>query len=240
MSFVVKNRLLCYSILMKPNDLKTLFSWDERKIIIDDGVFYIPSFYPSYADFAFPGWEAIFQNQNPVNVEFCSGNGAWIIQKAREFPNINWVAVDLDFGRIRKIWAKVKNYELKNLFIVCGDANLAAKYFFPKNSVANVFINFPDPWPKRRHSRKRLVQREFVQDVVECLLDGGAFTLTTDDVDYSNQAVAVLTKIGNLKSVFDNPFYTLHFPGYGSSYFEELWRSQGKTIRYHQFEKGCL
>lgn len=221
---------------MKPKDLKSRYSWEERKVYIEDSVLFIPNF-SDYEAFTFPGWEGIFQNQNPVNVEFCSGNGMWIINKAQEFPLINWVAVDLDFDRVRKIWAKVRNYNLNNLFVVCGDANLAVKHYFPKNSIENVFINFPDPWPKNTHAKKRLVQREFMQGVIDCMKGGGTFTLTTDDIDYSNRAVDVLTKLDGFKSLFDQPFYTIDIPGYGSSYFEQLWRSRGKEIRYHQFTK---
>jgi tRNA (guanine-N7-)-methyltransferase len=228
---------LLLSFKMKPKDLKPRYLWRERKVYIEDSVFFIPSFYSSYEEFHFPGWEAVFQNQNPVNVECCSGNGMWIINKALESPSMNWVAVDLDFERVRKIWAKVKNNNLTNLFIVCGDANLAVKYYFPKKSVENVFINFPDPWPKNSHAKKRLMQREFVQGVMECMKEGGSFTLTTDDRTYSDRSIALLTQFQDLTSVFDQPYYTIEFPGYGSSYFEELWRSRGKEIRYHQFEK---
>lgn len=222
---------------MKPKDLKSLYTWEERRVYIDDGVLHIPSFLPNYQDFIFPGWEAIFGNQNLVNVEFCSGNGIWIINKAMAFPHINWVAVDLDFDRVRKIWAKKKNMKIDNLFIVSGDANLAAKYYFPKNSIENVYINFPDPWPKNTHAKKRLIHNEFVRDVAAVMVEGAVFTLATDDIDYSNRAIDVLCKFDNLKSIYEKPYYTLEYADYGSSYFEELWRSRGKSIRYHQFEK---
>lgn len=225
---------------MKPKDFKTLYTWEERRVHIHDGVLHIPTCLPSYEDFAFPGWKTVFQNQNPVNVEFCSGNGMWIVEKAQEFPNINWVAVDLDFGRIRMIWAKKKNLNLDNLFIVFGDANIAAKHYFPKNSVENVFINFPDPWPKTAHAKNRLMKNEFMEDVLEVMMDGALFTLVTDDTDYSERAIKVLTQFDCLKSLFENSYFTLELPGYGSSYFEELWRSKGKSIRYHQFEKQPL
>lgn len=217
---------------MRPTDLKSNYTFKDRRVYINDSVFYVPVFY-NYTDFEFPGWEAIFQNQNPVNIEYCSGNGDWIAAKAQEFPHINWVAVEINFERARKIWSKLKNNNLQNLFIVCGDGRVVTKHYFPKESIQNVFINFPDPWPKNSHAKHRIMQGEFLQELYECMAQGAAFTLVTDDEDYSKRSIALMKKI----DLFHSVFFLNEYPEYGTSYFEELFRAQGKQIHYHQWTK---
>lgn len=225
---------------MRPEDLKSPFSWKERTIAIHDRIWYVPSHYYDYDSFAFPGWThpEIFPRENPVKIEYCSGNGAWIAAKAIEEPNVNWVAVDLNFERVRKIWSKVKNHRLENLFIVCGEGYTLTHRYIPSNSVQEVFINFPDPWPKNKHAKNRIVQQPFVQEINRILNPEGTLTLVTDDKDYSSLMIKVMQKSEGFESAYPSPYYVHEHNGYGTSYFEDMWRQQGKQIYYHQFRKG--
>ncbi len=224
---------------MKPKDLKSQYTWDTRCIKLEDGVFYVPSHYPNYGSFTFPGWahSDVFGNENPVNVEYCSGNGAWIATKAMEFPNENWVAVEKRFDRVRKIWSKKKNHGLNNLFIVCGEAQTFTEHYIPKGSVKDIFINFPDPWPKKRHAKHRLMQSDFVDMMGQVIKKEGALTLVTDDPDYSIRSTDVLLQHDAFESLYPMPFYQTSLTGYGSSYFDALWRQKGRQIRYHRYRK---
>ena len=107
---------------MKPEELKPPCPKDDQRVIIHDRVWYVPERTKESCDFVFPGWNHpdLFDNELPIIVEYCSGNGAWIANKAVENPTINWVAVEMKFGRVRKIWSKIKNLGLKNLIVVCG------------------------------------------------------------------------------------------------------------------------
>lgn len=227
---------------MKPEDLKSPFSWENRRVAIQDRVLYIPEYYSNYQEFTFPAWEdpVLFGNQNPVNVEYCSGNGTWIAEKAKENPHLNWVAVEKRFVRARKIWSKIKNFGLSNLFVICGEAAKATHYYFPDESIHEVFINFPDPWPKLRHAKHRLIQPSFINEIWRVLKKGHQWTFVTDDPDYSNLLIEEVLPFSGLKSLYPDPYFITEMPGYGTSYFEELWREKGKIIRYHRFEKKEL
>jgi len=224
---------------MKPEDLKSPFPWAERKILIKDQVWYVPKDCIPSSPFSFNGWEhsEFFGNQNPVFLEYCSGNGAWIADKARSNPQVNWVALEMLFERVRKIWAKGKNHSLNNLFAICGEALATTKAYFPNCCVAEAYVNFPDPWPKRRHAKFRLIQGPFVREVHRILQQDGVFTLVTDDITYSNQMIDVILKEGGFKSLYPEPYYSNVWEGYGSSYFDDLWREKGREIRYHRFVK---
>lgn len=224
---------------MKPSDLKAPFPWNARKVVLEDRILYAPTRCETYDEFLFPGWNApeLFGNDNPIEIEYCSGNGAWIASKAMAFPEINWVAVEKKFERVRKIWSKIKNHKLPNLIAVCGEAFMATRRYFPTGNFAMAYINFPDPWPKKRHAKHRLIRPEFVDEVARILRPNGRFTLVTDDPDYSSRMIAEMTRHQAFASNYPEPYYITEMDGYGDSYFDSLWRSQGRTIRYHQFLK---
>jgi tRNA (guanine-N7-)-methyltransferase len=224
---------------MKPEDLKSPFSFDERQVLIKDKIWFVPDYFDRYDEFTFKGFEDpdLFGNSNPVHLEYCSGNGSWIAKKAIANPLINWVACEIKFCRVRKIWSKIKNLELNNLFAICGEGNgVTKRYFFP-NSIDHVFINFPDPWPKKRHAKHRIIQAPFVEELLRILKPDGIVTFVTDDVDYSNWTIDFFTANLGFESCFPAPFYSNEQPEYGTSYFDQLWREKGRLIRYHQFRK---
>jgi tRNA (guanine-N7-)-methyltransferase len=224
---------------MKPEDLKSPFIWDKRHVLVHDRVWYVPDRYDDFASFSFPGWENLifFDQKRPICLEYCSGNGAWIAAKAKEEPHFNWVAVEHKFERVRKIWSKVKNVQLSNLLAVCGEGYRVTHHYIPSASVHAVFINFPDPWPKKRHAKHRIVQPYFIEEVQRILQPRGVLTMVTDDAAYSNVMVNVLHQCPGFESLFPDPFYVTEFPSYGTSYFEDLWRQKGKQIYYHAFRK---
>jgi len=225
---------------MKPKDLKPPFTWGNQYTTIQDQVFYTYEPYGKELAFTFPGWPDIFQNDRPVKIEFCSGNGDWVAYQAQKDPLANWVAVEKLFGRVRKIWSKAKNHHLKNLLCVCGEALYTTKTFFPSNSVAEVYVNFPDPWPKKRHAKYRLIQEPFVNEMFRILDEGGKVTLVTDDELYSIQMIEAFLRHPGFHSCVPEPYFFTQCDDYGTSYFEVLWREKGKSIRYHQFKKGSM
>lgn len=224
---------------MKPKHLKCAISWKEPKIFLEDCVWYVPDRLEDYRSFLFEGWNSprFFGNDRPVYVEYCSGNGAWIAEKARQHPEINWVAVEIRFDRVKKIWSKMKNFGLENLRIICGSAECITQHYFSHQSIAKVFINFPDPWPKRRHAKYRIVQDAFVAEIFRILNSKGTLTVVTDDPDYSHEITTTLMRHPQFDSLHPEPYFCTHLEGYGSSYFEELWREKGKTIHYHEYQK---
>lgn len=224
---------------MRPENLKSPFSWENREIRIQDKVWFIPDYYHDYKSFQFPGWNdpSIFGNNQPINVEYCSGNGSWIAAKALEHPEQNWVAVEIKFARVRKIWSKIKNLKLNNLFVICGEGLLTTQQYFPDGSIQNVYVNFPDPWPKKRHAKHRIIKPEFVAEMGRILKGQGCLTLVTDDETYSQEMIQVCLGNSDFQSKYPEPFYTHDYLNYGTSYFEDLWREKGKNIFYHEFIK---
>ncbi len=222
---------------MKPKDLKSPLTWEERRPLIHDGVLFVPQYYQRHHEWVFPGWHSpeVFGRHAPIEVEYCSGNGAWIIEKALAHPDRNWVAVDLQFERVRKIWSKKHNFSLTNLFIVCGEALTFSKYYVPDRSFEAIYINFPDPWPKEKHSTRRLLQGPFISEMARTSIPGAAVMIVTDDPTYTEQINMTMLGQPSWEARFPSPYYVTEWENYGTSYFDSLWRERGLTIHYMQY-----
>ena len=126
---------------MRPKDLKSPYRWEDRRPLLEDRVFYVPEFYDKHQACAFPDWKTIFGNDHPVIIEYGAGNGMWTAEKAKDLSQ-NWVAVELDFERVRKIWSKVKNFGLPNLFVISGKLRpLPRNIFLQLPSMASILIS---------------------------------------------------------------------------------------------------
>lgn len=225
---------------MKPTDLKHAKLRSERQVLIQDRIWYVPNDAQQSGEFQFPGWnhEELFGNQRPVCVEYCSGNGAWIASRAAADPLTNWVAVERKFDRVRKIWSKLQNLRLNNLVIVYGEAEEVTARYFPEGSIEQIYINFPDPWPKNRHARHRLIQPRFIEQMGRVLKHGGETTFVTDDPNYSIWTIQKMRNSLQFVSSYPEPYFLTDCEDYGSSYFEKLWRDKGKVIRFHKFRRN--
>lgn len=217
---------------MKSKKLKYPFNWENRAPLLKEGIFYVPEFYQNHNAQLFPDWEELFGNPFPVNIEYCSGNGEWIVNKAREDFSKNWVAVEHNFKRVRKIFSKRESCGLKNLFIISGDAFTFAREYIRKESVTAAYVNFPDPWPKKRHAKHRLIQKPFIKEVQKTLKKEGSLTLVTDSIPYSEQMKDVVDS----NCVFEQAEYS-DTNNYGSSYFNSLWTSLGRSIHFLHYQK---
>ncbi|MCH9703603.1 MAG: tRNA (guanosine(46)-N7)-methyltransferase TrmB [Chlamydiae bacterium] len=206
---------------MKPKDLKRPFSFDERKPLLEDAVFYLPDYCD--LDFELP-WKR-------ASIEFCSGNGDWIIAKALKQPDHFFVAVEMRFDRVRKIWAKMKNRGIENLLIVCGEAFSFLSRFVPDQAVDDVWINFPDPWPKRRHEKHRLMREDFLQQLARTVR--GRVTLATDDATYMERSQQLLDAHPDFEGGRQE------IEEYGGSYFDSLWREKGREIFYATYGRAA-
>lgn len=203
--------------------------------MMHEGVFIVPKYYQEHQQ-----WEVLndlFSDEKEISIEYCSGNGDWIIEKAKQYQHRFWIAVEKRFERVKKIWAKMHNHQVSNLLIVSGEALTFTRYYLPERKIGEIYINFPDPWPKRRQASKRLVQTSFVMELERILKEGGKATFATDDANYSGQIIELLNKTPNWKSLLPSPYYVNEFENYGSSWFENLLREQGRNFYYMQFKK---
>lgn len=225
------------SVQMTPRkkacDFVIPFSWEKRAPALLERCLFVPSHFTEHHSFSID-WDQIFEKKQPIVVEYCSGNGEWVGAMAKNNPHQNWIAVEKDFVRARKIWTRIFRMNLSNLFVVLGDALTFTQFYLPSHCISEVYINFPDPWPKRRHIKHRIIQPEFVEELSRVVQPGGFVTLVTDDISFSEWTVQ---KFVGWKNGFPPEGFTTEWPDFGSSFFYSLWKTLNRPIRFHRFHK---
>jgi tRNA (guanine-N7-)-methyltransferase len=135
----------------------------------------------------------LFPAQRPIEVELGAGDGSFILRWAAMHPERNLLAVERLLGRLRKIEKKGARAGLRNLRAMRIEAGYFTEYLVPVNAVSAFHIYFPDPWPKMRHRKNRLINPRFAEVLCNALRQEGIVFLRTDDADYFQQ----------MKNVFD-------------------------------------
>jgi tRNA (guanine-N7-)-methyltransferase len=133
----------------------------------------------------------LFPTAQPLEIELGSGDGSFLVEYAKQHPERNFIGVERLLGRIKKLDRKGRRAALTNLRGVRIESSYFLKYLLPAHSATAMHVYFPDPWPKRKHRRHRLVNEQFVSLAYEALQPGGRVYLRTDDADYFKQMIEV-------------------------------------------------
>jgi tRNA (guanine-N7-)-methyltransferase len=127
-------------------------------------------------------WSARFGANRPLHVEIGAGNGFFLRELARRNPSWNVLGIEIRYKRVVLCAKKIDGANLTNALIARYHAAYLDDLFAP-GSLAGLYVNHPDPWPKIRHEKNRLISRWFLEDVVRLLAPGGAFRLKSDFAD---------------------------------------------------------
>ncbi|HXR45923.1 MAG TPA: tRNA (guanosine(46)-N7)-methyltransferase TrmB [Candidatus Limnocylindrales bacterium] len=134
---------------------------------------------------------ALFPKAQPLEVEPGCGDASFLVELARRHPDKNFIGVERLLGRLRKLERKGRRAGLANLRGVRIESSYFLEYLLPPRSVSVLHIYFPDPWPKKKHRKHRLINERFPELARAALGPGGAVFLRTDDPDYFQQMTEV-------------------------------------------------
>ncbi|HFC92967.1 MAG TPA: tRNA (guanosine(46)-N7)-methyltransferase TrmB [Leucothrix mucor] len=148
----------------------------------------------------------LFQREAPITLEIGFGNGESLAAMAKAAPERNFLGIEVHRPGVGRLLHLIKEYELNNLRIIHDDAVEVLKQYIPKYSIDTVQLFFPDPWHKKKHNKRRIVQTEFVQLVHSLLTTGGIFHLATDWQEYAEHMSEVMEKNECFASISDSPF----------------------------------
>ncbi len=126
--------------------------------------------------------ETIFGRPAPLEVDLGCGDGVLIAGLAARNRAHNFLGVERLVGRVRSACHKAR--ALPNVRILCIETAYAVRYLLPPDSVAVFYLRFPDPWPKRRHHRRRIVKGDFLDAIAHSLAPDGLLRIATDEKDY--------------------------------------------------------
>ena len=155
--------------------------------------------------------DKIFKNFLPVTVEVGFGMGSSLISMAREESKANFLGIEVHKPGIGRTLNDIEQLGIKNLKLICHDAAEVFRSAFKEQSLDRVLVFFPDPWPKKRHAKRRIIQPEFVKNISAKLKNNGYLHLATDWLPYAEHMIEVLEKVPSLsnavapKSFWENP-----------------------------------
>jgi len=176
-------------------------------------------------------WGEIFENSNPIHIEIGMGKGKFIHTMAKLHPEINYVGIEKYSSVLLRAIQKMEEDELPNLKFLRMDAEDIEKVF-GKEEVAQIYLNFSDPWPKDRHAKRRLPSREFLARYDRILRKGSRLEFKTDNRPLFDFAVEELEPAGWNAEVIT---YDLHadeklMEGNVMTEYEEKFSSMGNPI----------
>jgi tRNA (guanine-N7-)-methyltransferase len=145
---------------------------------------------------------SLFGNAGPLTVEIGFGMGKATAIIAEQNPGINYLGIEVHRPGIGRLLWEIENKGLKNIRIIEGDAAEILGKKIPDTSVSAFHVFFPDPWPKKRHHKRRLITRPFTDLICAKLLSGGYIYMASDWSDYADWALAELSATPGLANKF--------------------------------------
>jgi tRNA (guanine-N7-)-methyltransferase len=143
----------------------------------------------------------LFPQSQPLEVELGCGDASFAVEYARQNPDRNFIGVERLLGRISKLDRKGRRAGLKNLRGVRIESAYFLKHLLPAHSASALHIYFPDPWPKKRHHKYRLINEDFPALSHAAMAPGGIVYLRTDDADYFAQMTEVFAADKNFSKI---------------------------------------
>jgi len=126
----------------------------------------------------------VFPHPAPLEVDIGCGDGAFLVALAERFPERNFLGLEKLAGRVRRACKKASRLALPNVRVLRIESAYAIQYLLPVASVDVVHLLFPDPWPKKKHRRRRIMSADFLTSVHGLLVANGRFRVATDQKDY--------------------------------------------------------
>ena len=147
---------------------------------------------------------AIFGRDAPLVLEIGSGMGETTARIAGERPDTDFIAAEVHSPGVGSLLQLIEKHQLKNIRVIRHDALEVLEHMIPDGALAGINLFFPDPWPKKRHHKRRLVQPAFAALVVRKLAPGGYLHAATDWEDYASQMAEVLAAEPGMRRAEDS------------------------------------
>ena len=170
-------------------------------------------------------WNEVFSNENPIEIEIGTGKGKFIIEKALTNPNINYIGVEKYDSPLVSAVKKLEELDIKNLKLICFDAMFINDVF--EKEVSKIYLNFSDPWPKKRHTKRRLSSRVFLEKYDDLFVSDKKIEMKTDNDDLFEFSCESFLDYGYEIIKTDTNYFDVC-----TTEYEDKFRNGGKNINY--------
>lgn len=167
----------------------------------------------------------LFAPGTPLEVDLGCGKGRFLLARARSHPDVNFFGIDRQLKRIRKVAKKAARAELANVRVLRCESSYAVEYLIRACRINTYYIFFPDPWPKKRHHKRRMFSPRFIALLADTLVPGGCVHVATDHEGYFMQIVDLMSR----DAVFE-PVDAFVTAGEEQTEFERIFLAQGVFI----------
>jgi len=196
-----------------------------------------PRFLPPDILTGTPDWKGIFGNENPLALEIGCGMGDFVTRMAQIHPDWNFIAIDYYNKGCVKTCKRIDGLELNNVRVVRDEARGFMERCIPHESLRSVVINCPDPWPKKRHRKRRLVNAAFVGFLAQFMMPGADFHFATDFDDYGEDVAAMMPGIAGFENALAPDLYRHEREQYPLSKYMLKFMAEGKRIYFIHYRK---
>lgn len=196
-----------------------------------------PSFIPWEDNDPAPDWSTVFGNDNPLAFEIGCGVGDFVVQMAVLHPELNFVALDFYNKGCIKTCKRIDKAGLSNVRVFRAEARSFIEACIPPGSLRMTIINCPDPWPKLRHRKRRLVNSEFVEFLSRFMKPGADFYFATDFVDYGLDVAEFMAVQPGFVNQLAPDTYRHTLENYPISKYMRRFLDMGQPIYYVHYRK---
>lgn len=177
-------------------------------------------------------WREAFGREAPLHLEVGFGDGRFTLRRAEEEPSEDFVGMEVSGVSVRRALGKVARARVRNVRLVKAGAQFATRQLFAPASLRSITVNFPDPWPKKRHAEHRLLRRSFYRLAASRLEPRGEIRLATDHEAYLSFALEEARASGLFRAEEREPP-----PAVFETKYALKWRDQGKPLHYAVFSR---
>lgn len=182
--------------------------------------------------------EDIFGNENPVYIEIGSGKGEFISTYPKFHPEWNFLGFEVRGKRIRNCLKKLDPEINPNVRLVERAVNPSITQILRPDSIAGAFIQHPDPWPKKKHHRRRLIQQDLLNALAMILIPGATVQVSTDHQEYANWIVEEFLASPHFTSIYEEPLQDEpNLDTHVVTWFEREQARMGYPPNYMLFKK---
>lgn len=184
-------------------------------------------------------WATLFGAERPLMLEIGFGNGAYLVELARQNADCNIIGVEVSSQSLDKAERKMTRLGLDNARVIFGRGETLLHHMLTPASLREVHVNYPDPWFKSRHAERRLIQRDTVDAITSRLQVGGRLYLATDIRAYAEMSHEVLSQTQGLRNLLDAPWADSP-PAQGrltTTKYEAKGYAEGRTGHYFVYER---
>jgi tRNA (guanine-N7-)-methyltransferase len=174
-------------------------------------------------------WREMFGNDHPVEMEIGSGKGTFITEQAKARPEVNFFGIEWARWFWRYTSDRLRRNNCMNARAIRADAAFFLREYVPKDSLSVLHIYFPDPWPKKRHHKRRLIQEPFLNEVERVLKPGGRLQVVTDHKDYFEH-IEPIVRNSKLKVIDYNRPGSAGEGEFVGTNFERKYRREGRPF----------